>query len=109
MFKNKINKLGTYKGKLKNQLDLCGQMFRIAKEEYALYIYTLIGFFLAATFLPFGAILFPNRIIGQIESQAAFSALLVSAIWMGVFYLVLRNMQNYCLKKGEYAQAKYYV
>lgn len=84
-----------------NRMRTCRRMFRFAGQEYGGYFATLAGYFLAVTILPFGAVFFPGKIITQIEMQVPLRGLLYPALAMGVFYLLLRNLENYCKKNGE--------
>lgn len=76
-------------------------MLKLALEECPQYLLILIGYMIAIIILPFGAIIFPNQIITQIQIHASLEMLLRLAIAMSIFYIIFRNLQNFCIKNGE--------
>lgn len=76
-------------------------MLKLALEECPQYLLILTGYMIAIISLPFGAIIFPNQIITQIQMHASLEMLLRLAIAMSIFYIIFRNLQNFCIKNGE--------
>lgn len=76
-------------------------MLKLALEECPQYLLILVGYMIAIIILPFGAIIFPNQIITQIQMHASLEMILQLAIVMSVFYIIFRNLQNFCVKNGE--------
>lgn len=76
-------------------------MLKLALAECPQYLLILIGYMIAIIILPFGGIIFPNQIITQIQMHASLEMILRLAIAMSVFYVIFRNLQNFCIKNGE--------
>lgn len=76
-------------------------MSRLALEECPQYLLILVGYMVAIIILPFGAIIFPNQIITQIQKHTSLEMILWLAIAMSLFYIIFRNLQNFCIKNGE--------
>ncbi len=70
-------------------------MLKLALEECPQYLLILAGYMIAIIILPFGAIIFPNQIITQIQMRASLEMILRLAIAMSIFYIIFRNLQNF--------------